>query len=350
MTTRARLRPLASYHRARMADRGRQWWLELPDGTRRKIGPAGVLIGRSPDCDLVLDDDRASRRHAIVHCTADGVALVSLRRSSARGAPEHDASLVDGTQLSFPGLTVTVRASARVHDLDPSWVLRHSGGGIFGVDERGLSVGSGPDDDLRIADCPPRSALFSVAHGQLLLEARVSLSVSGRRGELVRLPADSAHRLSRGDVVHLGRAQISVIVGGVTHMGTTVGRGDGPAHDCAKLTSVRLQSLPRGGRLFVAFGGEPAVAYLAGRRCDLAACLLQPPGPYDAGELIPDEVVIERVWPDGRTARSAVGVLLHRLRRDLVYAGLDGAALVVRAEGGGATRFAVPPGASVVVE
>ena len=93
-----------------------------------------------------------------------------------------------------------------------------------------------------------------------------------------------------------------------------------------------------------------AVAYLAGRRCDLAACLLEPPGPYEAGELIPDEVVIERVWPDGTTARSAVGVLLHRLRRDLVHAGLDGAALVVRAEGGGATKFAVPPGASVVVE
>ncbi len=326
------------------------WWLELPDGTQRRIGPAGVLIGRSPDCDLVLDDDRASRRHAIVHRTADGVALVSLRRSSTRDAPEPDASLEDGTQLSFPGLTVTVRASPSVHDRVPSWVLRHGGGGIFGVDERGLSVGSGPDDDLRIAGCPPRSALFSVAHGQLLLDAQVSLSVAGRRGERVRLPAGSAHRLSRGDVVHLGRAQISVVVGGLTHVGTTVGRSDGSDHDCATLTSVRLQSLPRGGRLFIAFGGEPAVAYLAGRRCDLAACLLEPPAPYEAGALIPDEVVIERVWPDGATARSAVGVLLFRLRRDLVHAGLDGAALVVRAEGGGATRFAVPPSASVVVE
>lgn len=258
--------------------------------------------------------------------------------------------LVDGESLSFPGLSVTVRATTSVDDHDPSWVLRHKGGGIFGVDERGLSVGSGPDDDLRIADCPPRSALFHVAHGRLLLEARVALSVSGRKAELVRLAAGSEHRLSRGDVVHLGRTQISVVVGGVTYTGTTVGRDGEPAHDSAKLTSVRLQVLPRGGRLFVAFGGDPTVAYLAGRRCDLAGCLLQPPDPYKAGDAIPDDILVRSVWPNGTTARSALGVLLHRLRRDLVHAGLDGATLVVRAEGGGATGFAVPAGASVAVE
>lgn len=333
-----------------MAGRGTAWWLELPDGTRRRVGPAGVLIGRSPDCDLVLDDEHASRRHAIVHGTPDGAALVWLGRTPAGGAAQSNATLSDGERLSFPGLTVTVRESTSADELDPSWVLRHSGGGIFGVDERGLSVGSGPDDDLRIADCPPRSALFHVAHGQLLLEARVALGVAGRKTELVRLAAGSEHRLSRGDVVHIGRAQISVIVGGVTYTGTTVGRRDAAASDVAKLTSVRLEMLPRGGRLFVAFGSDPAVAYLAGRRCDLAACLLAPPDPYGAGDAIPDDVLIRRVWGGGTTARSAVGVLLHRLRRDLVHAGLDGAALVVRAEGGGAMRFAVPPGASVTVD
>lgn len=330
-----------------MTGRSTDWWLELPDGTRRRIGPAGILIGRSPDCDLVLADEHASRRHAIVHPTTDGVALVSLRRGEAPGATE--TTLVDGTRLSFPGLTLTVRASTSVDTAAPSWVLRHSGGGIFGVDARGLSVGSGPDDDLRIADCPPRSAVFHVVHGELQIEAAVALSVKPRKGEMVRLAAGSEHRLSRGDVVHLGRAQITVVVGGVTHAGTTVGRG-AAAEDPAKLTSVRLALLPRGGRLFMAFGGDPVAAYLAGRRCDLATCLLQPPAPYAAGDPIPDEVVIPRVWPEGTTARSAVGVLLHRLRRDLANAGLDGTALVERTDGGGATRFAVPSGASVVVE
>ena len=97
-------------------------------------------------------------------------------------------------------------------------------------------------------------------------------------------------------------------------------------------------------------GGEETAVYLPGRRCDLAACLLQPPAPYAPGDPIPDEVLTPRVWPGGTPTRSAVGVLLHRLRNDLVEAGLDGTALVERAEGGGATRFAVPAGASVTVE
>ncbi|MBK6919762.1 MAG: hypothetical protein IPH07_20370 [Deltaproteobacteria bacterium] len=104
---------------------------------------------------------------------------------------------------------MTLRASTSVDALAPSWVLRHSGGGIFGVGERGLWVGSGPDDDLRIADCPPRSARFHVAHGKLLLEAHVALSVSSRHAELVRLAGGAEHRLARGNVVHLGRAQIA---------------------------------------------------------------------------------------------------------------------------------------------
>ncbi len=324
-----------------------QWWLELPDGTRRRVGSAGLLIGRSPDCDLVLHDDHASRRHAIVHLTADGAALVSLGRDVEH---ETSAPLCDGMRLTFPGLTVTVRASKGASDGDPSWVLRHHGGGIFGVSERGLSVGKGPDDDLHIAGCSPRCAVFRVAGGQLLLDAGVELSVSSQKGGVVRLTAGTLHRLSRGNVVHLGSAKISVIVGGATHLGTTIGRGAAAARDMTEPPSVRLQFLPRGGRLYVVLGGEETTVYLPGRRCDLAACLLQPPAPYAPGDPIPDEVLSPRVWPGDTPTRSAVGVLLHRLRNDLVDAGLDGVALVERTEGGGATRFVVPSGASVTVE
>lgn len=331
-----------------MAGHGTEWWLELPDGTRRRVGCGGLLIGRSADCDLVLNDEHASRRHAIVHGTADGVALVSLGKEAGRVDSTVGAGIADGTRLSFPGLTVTVRASSSVDDVDPSWVLRHHGGGVFGVGERGLSVGDGPDDDLRIAGCAPGSAVFRVASGQLLLESGVALRVSGNKAGLVQLEPGTLHRLSRGNVVHLGRAQISVIVGGATYLGTTLGRRPAGAQSMTELPSMRLQFLPRGGRLFVVSGGEETVVYLAGRRCDLAACLLQPPDPYVPGEPIPDEVLIPRVWPGGTETRSAVGVLLHRLRRDLVHAGLDGVALVVRAEGG--TRFAVPSGTSVTVE
>ena len=333
-----------------MADRSTEWWLELPDGTRRRVGSAGLLIGRSPDCDLVLHDHHASRRHAIVHLTADGLALVSLGRDPQRLDSDGGAELSDGTRLSFPGLTVTVRTSNQAVESDPSWVLRHHGGGIFGVNARGLSVGNGPEDDLHIAGCAPRSAVFRVAGGHLVLEAGIGLGVSSRKGGLIRLEAGALHRLSRGNVVHLGTTKISVVVGGSTHLGTTVGRGAVAARDMTEGPSVRLQFLPRGGRLFVALDGEETTVYLPGRRCDLVACLLQPPAPYAPGDAIPDEALVPRVWPGGTQTRSAVGVLLHRLRRDLVDAGLDGGSLVQRVDGGGATCFRLPSGASVTVE
>jgi hypothetical protein len=329
-----------------MPGRSTEWWLELPDGTRRRVGAAGLLIGRSPDCDLVLRDPHASRRHAIAYLAADGVALVSLS-----GEPERvdGDGVPDGTQLSFPGLTVTVKATPLTGGPEPSWVLRHHGGGIFGVGERGLSVGDGPHDDLRIAGCAPRSAVFRVGGGQLLLEAGVSLAVSSNKGGLVRLEAGTMHRLARGNVVHVGVAKISVVVGGATYLDTTVGR-EGAAGARTEQPAIRLQFLPRGGRLFVTMRGDETIVYLPGRRCDLVACLLQPPGPYVPGDAIPDDTLIPRVWPGGTQTRSAVGVLLHRLRRDLTEAGLDGVSLVERAEGGGATRFVLPTSASVVVE
>lgn len=330
-----------------MPGRSTEWWLELPDGTRRRVGFAGLLVGRSPDSDLVLHDPRASRRHAIVHLTADGIALVSLSGEPDDADGGAKAELTDGARLSFPGLTVTVKTTQPAGDDEPSWVLRHHGGGVFGVGRRGLSVGDGPDDDLRIAGCAPGSAVFRVAGGQLLLEARGDVRVSSHKGGLVRLEAGTMRRLARGNMVHLGAAKISVVIGESTHLDTTVGRGSGAV---VEKPSVRLQFLPRGGRLYVSRAGEETVVYLPGRRCDLVACLLQPPDAYGPGDAIPDEVLIPRVWPGGTQTRSAVGVLLHRLRGDLVGAGLDGVALVERAEGGGGTRFVVPADASVVIE
>jgi len=89
--------------------------------------------------------------------------------------------------------------------------------------------------------------------------------------------------------------------------------------------------------------------YLADRRCDLVATLLQPPGAYSAGELVPDPVVIDKVWPGKAMGRTDLNVLVHRLRKDLVRCGVD-AKLVVRARGGGATRFALADDAKVTIE
>ena len=51
-------------------------------GTMLPLRPAGTLIGRSPECALVLDDDYASGRHARIHQADDGSWLVEDLRST----------------------------------------------------------------------------------------------------------------------------------------------------------------------------------------------------------------------------------------------------------------------------
>ncbi len=51
-------------------------------GTTLPLRPAGTLIGRSPECALVLDDDYASGRHARFYQSDDGAWMVEDLRST----------------------------------------------------------------------------------------------------------------------------------------------------------------------------------------------------------------------------------------------------------------------------
>ena len=111
---------------------------------------------------------------------------------------------------------------------------------------------------------------------------------------------------------------------------------------------ARLEFLPRGGRLTVGYAGWERTLWLADRRCDLVATLLFPPAPYAAGDLIPDEALIPRVWPGGRQGgRVELNTLVFRTRKDLVRADVDGAALLDRYDGG--VRFRLADGADVAM-
>lgn len=57
---------------------------------RLKLGEH--VVGRSPGCDVVLDDDRVSRRHAALHVTSDRVLLEDLGSSNG--------TLVNGVRLT----------------------------------------------------------------------------------------------------------------------------------------------------------------------------------------------------------------------------------------------------------
>ncbi len=51
-------------------------------GTTLPLRPAGTLIGRSPECALVLDDDYASGRHARIYQSDGGAWMVEDLRST----------------------------------------------------------------------------------------------------------------------------------------------------------------------------------------------------------------------------------------------------------------------------
>ncbi|NHA69360.1 FHA domain-containing protein FhaB/FipA [Phycicoccus flavus] len=51
-------------------------------GTTLPLRAAGTLVGRSPECALVLDDDYASGRHARIYQTDDGTWMLEDLRST----------------------------------------------------------------------------------------------------------------------------------------------------------------------------------------------------------------------------------------------------------------------------
>ena len=64
-------------------------------GTTLPLRPAGTLIGRSPECALVLDDDYASGRHARIYQDDDGTWKVEDLRST-------NGTFLGATRLTEP--------------------------------------------------------------------------------------------------------------------------------------------------------------------------------------------------------------------------------------------------------
>lgn len=316
------------------------------DGPSRRVGPAGVLIGRQRDCDIVTNDPSVSRRHALVRLTGTGVEVVSLGKApiEVNGAPAMEIqALADGDRLSLPGLElgVSIEVPRPASGAPAGFVLeRQRGGGSFGVPHSPFLVGGGAADDLIVKSWPASALLLHVAQGELYVEVREGIAT--RNGEELEVGALEAFAVGdvlgyRGEEFTIARADrraATTAVGGANEL---------PTH-------VAIEMLPRGGRIVFTVGGRAHPVYLADRRFDLLVALLRPPAEHAPGDFISDDAVRAIVWPrKPGVSRPEINMLISRCRRDLVDAGLAGPRLVERAPGGGGTRIALAGGATVEV-
>jgi hypothetical protein len=83
--------------------------LVLPAGGRIQIGPDPVVIGRMPECDVVLSDPNVSRRHAeIVRVEGDFLVrdLGSTNGTRLNGAPVTEGYLRTGDNITVGSTTL----------------------------------------------------------------------------------------------------------------------------------------------------------------------------------------------------------------------------------------------------
>ena len=77
--------------------------LVLPDRSRVVIGPEPVVIGRLPECRVVLNDPNVSRRHAEIRRQGSDFVIADLRSTNGtrvNGMPVRERTLVDGDEIS----------------------------------------------------------------------------------------------------------------------------------------------------------------------------------------------------------------------------------------------------------
>jgi hypothetical protein len=116
------------------------------------------------------------------------------------------------------------------------------------------------------------------------------------------------------------------------------------------LTRVVLEFLPVGASLSLTVHGRRLTRVLSELRARLLSTLLRPPGEYEPGDYVPDDLVLPKIWPrQPERTRTDLNTLVHRVRKDLLKIGVDPTSVIKRAVTGGATRFKLQPGVEVEV-
>jgi Protein of unknown function (DUF3662)/FHA domain len=86
----------------------------LPDGARVAIGEDPVVLGRLPECDVVLSDPNVSRRHAELRRTGEAVVVTDLGSTNGtrvNGVPVHEQVLASGDEITVGSTSLVIELS-----------------------------------------------------------------------------------------------------------------------------------------------------------------------------------------------------------------------------------------------
>lgn len=311
------------------------WFALTTQGAAVRISGLGVVIGRAPTCDLVLNDPAVSRRHVLLQFGLRGqldIVPFPGARTTVNGAViETPVVARDGDVLAFPG-GASVRLARGEGEVSPTsgtaWLLSVRGRRI-GIRRAELTLGGG-DDDIMVETWPDAAARLIWRDDQPVIVPRVA----GITRDAVPLAPDAAVVLAPGEQLVHGEVAIEILLETADPAPTVRG--------AARVTAILLEMLASGGVMTISTTTGEHRLLLAERRFALACALFAPPPPYTAGEYLPDEAIIERVWPRGSSAdRGDLNQLVFRFRADLKGAGLVGVELIERYAKGGAVRAVV---------
>lgn len=327
-----------------MSNPSLQCWLERDDGVRIRIVDL-LVLGREVDCDIIFPNPRVSKKQALIRTSAGFPELICLGRHPTRvngDRVDGTRRLRDGDELEIVEARYVVRIQGDPDQTPNVWMLELPDRTLAGIQRSPFTVGGDQWDHIHLPHLPPSALCFLQAQGALVLEPGVDLQVAG---EVVQ--AGDLAELSSMAVIELQDFRFKIYVQRPGSVKSTLHSAEAPPLPL----SVRLELLPSGGRLRVTFEEGEAQVHLSEQRADLLALLLRPPGSYVPGDFIPDELVLPRVWPGNKGKdRTDLNVLLFRIRRDLLRAGINPFRVLERLKGGGATRFRLVPGAQVAVD
>jgi hypothetical protein len=320
---------------ARMHTRYR-YWLDVLEETGQagdegvQVKPGGSSMGRGLDCDIIFPEDETDihRHHATLRPRFDGLRIYQDGENPVlvNGKPIDDRSELEaGDEVRIGKFGFRV-GSEPYRTEGPVWLLGGVGKNLLPI-APSLSIGDGEDDTARIKGWPVRALELFEAEGKIILDTRQQQPLLNGRP----LNTESQEQLASGARIRLLDHEIRLLAStGGTGKTTVLQADDKPP------VALTLTWEPVGATLVVVYSNKVKLpCWLAEKRAELMDTLMNPPDPYSPGEIIPDEVLIEALWPGDITkTRVELNGLVYHTRRALLKKGIDGYALIVKKAGG----------------